>query len=46
MSTKQLQEKFGAAGLKGGKAEEWLLDKLNIVYEKIGKLKLMVSISE
>ena len=35
MSTKQLQEKFGAAGLKGGRAEEWLLDKLNIVYDEV-----------
>ena len=33
MSTKQLQEKFGAAGLKGGLAEEWLFEKLNKIYE-------------
>ena len=39
MSTKQLQEKFGAAGLKGGKAEEWLLDKLNIVYDEVIDLR-------
>ncbi len=33
MSTKQLQEKFGAAGLKGGLAEEWLYEKLLKVYK-------------
>jgi len=33
MSTKQLQEKFGAAGLKGGLAEEWLYEKLLNIYE-------------
>ena len=33
MSTKQLQEKFGAAGLKGGLAEEWLYEKLLNIYQ-------------
>ena len=39
MSTKSLQEKFGAAGLKGGKAEEWLFDKLNNVYDEVIDLR-------
>ena len=39
MSTKQLQEKFGASGLKGGKAEEWLFDKLNKVYDEVIDLR-------
>jgi|TARA_R110002167_G_scaffold306211_1_gene510812 hypothetical protein len=39
MSTKQLQERFGASGLKGGKAEEWLFDKLNHVYDDVIDLR-------
>jgi len=39
MSTKQLQEKFGAAGLKGGRAEEWLFNKLNHVYDEVIDLR-------
>ncbi len=39
MSTKQLQEKFGESGLKGGLAEEWLFDKLNNVYDEVIDLR-------
>ena len=39
MSTKQLTERFGASGLKGGKAEEWLFDKLNHVYNDVIDLR-------
>ena len=28
MSTVQLTKKFGKSGLKGGKAEEWIFNKL------------------
>ena len=39
MSTKSLQEKFGAAGLKGGRAEEWLFNKLTHVYDEVIDLR-------
>tara|TARA_B100000497_G_C7353210_1_gene230166 strand:+ start:124 stop:576 length:453 start_codon:yes stop_codon:yes gene_type:complete len=39
MSTESLQEKFGAAGLKGGRAEEWLFDKLTHVYDEVIDLR-------
>ena len=39
MSTKQLQEKFGESGLKGGLAEEWLYEKLNGVYDEVIDLR-------
>ena len=35
MSTKQLSEKYGASGLKGGQAEEWLLEKLENIYDVV-----------
>ena len=35
MSTKQLSEKFGASGLKGGQAEEWLIEKLEKIYDEV-----------
>ena len=35
MSTEQLTKKFGVSGLKGGKAEEWLFNKLNTVYDEV-----------
>jgi len=39
MSTKQLQEKFGKSGLKGGLAEEWLFTKLSGVYDEVVDLR-------
>ena len=43
MSTKQLQEKFGAAGLKGGLAEEWLYEKLLNIYEVTDCIRFWIS---
>ena len=39
MSTEQLTKKFGVSGLKGGKAEEWLFNKLNTVYDEVIDLR-------
>jgi hypothetical protein len=39
MSTKQLSEKFGSSGLKGGLAEEWLYDKLQSIYDTVDDLR-------
>ena len=39
MSTVQLTKKFGKSGLKGGKAEEWIFNKLNTVYDEVIDLR-------